>query len=132
MFSAKLFDSYNPMDCSPPSPSVHGISQVRILVWVAISFSRGSSQPRDPACISCISRRILYQGSPLILNYLQSFYLSFSEVIVFFSFRFNFYVTVSGYINTSLVGLLQRNSYNYPLFQQIFTFQKSLKICSAI
>ena len=43
--------------------SVHGISQARILVWVAISFSRGSSQPRDwtqVSCVSCIGRRILY------------------------------------------------------------------------
>ena len=36
----------NPMDCSPPGSSVHGIIQARILKWVAISFSRGSSQPR--------------------------------------------------------------------------------------
>ena len=33
----------NPMDCSPPGSSVHGIFQVRILEWVAVSFSRGSS-----------------------------------------------------------------------------------------
>ena len=38
---------YNPMDCSLPSSSVHGIFQARILEWVAISFSRRSSQPRD-------------------------------------------------------------------------------------
>ena len=37
----------NPVDCSPPGSSVHGISQARVLEWVAISFSRGSSQPRD-------------------------------------------------------------------------------------
>ena len=37
----------NPMNCSPPGSSVHGIVQARILEWVAISFSRGSSQPRD-------------------------------------------------------------------------------------
>ena len=37
----------NPVDCSPPGPSIHGISQARILEWVAISFSRESSQPRD-------------------------------------------------------------------------------------
>ena len=37
----------NPVDCSLPGSSVHGIFQVRILEWVAISFSRGSSQPRD-------------------------------------------------------------------------------------
>ena len=39
----------NPMDYSPPSSSVHGISQTRILEWVAITFSRGSIQPRSPA-----------------------------------------------------------------------------------
>ena len=37
----------DPMDCSPPGSSVHGILQARILEWVAISFSRGSSQPTD-------------------------------------------------------------------------------------
>ena len=36
----------DPMDCSPPGSPVHGIFQVRILEWVAISFSRGSSRPR--------------------------------------------------------------------------------------
>ena len=34
------------MDCSPPGSSVHGILQARILEWVAIAFSKGSSQPR--------------------------------------------------------------------------------------
>ena len=38
------------MDCSPPGSSLHGISQARILEWVAISLSRGSSWPRDPTC----------------------------------------------------------------------------------
>ena len=37
----------DPMDCSPPGSSIHGIFQARVLEWVAISFSRGSSQPRD-------------------------------------------------------------------------------------
>ena len=37
----------NPVDCSLPGFSVHGILQARVLEWVAISFSRGSSQPRD-------------------------------------------------------------------------------------
>ena len=39
----------DPVDYSPPGFSVHGILQARILEWVAISFSRGSSQPRSPA-----------------------------------------------------------------------------------
>ena len=41
----------DPMDCSPPGASVHGILQARILEWVAISFSREPSQPRDQTCV---------------------------------------------------------------------------------
>ena len=48
------------MDCSPPGSSVHGISQAKILEWVAISSSRGSSQPRDWTHVSCTGRQILY------------------------------------------------------------------------
>ena len=43
----------NPKDYSPLDSSLHGILQARILEWVAISFSKGSSQPRDQTCISC-------------------------------------------------------------------------------
>ena len=45
------------MDCSPPSSSVHGISQARIPEWVAISFSRGFSRPRDRTWVSRIAGR---------------------------------------------------------------------------
>ena len=45
------------MDCSPPGSYVHGIFQARILVWVAIPFSRESSQPRDQILVSCIAGR---------------------------------------------------------------------------
>ena len=48
-----------PCTVLPASP-VHGISQARILEWVAISFSRESSRLRDWTCICCISRQILY------------------------------------------------------------------------
>ena len=53
----------NPMDCSTPGSSVPGIFQARILEWVAISSSKGSSSPRDWTLISCgsgIGRQILY------------------------------------------------------------------------
>ena len=57
---------------SPSGSSVPGTLQAIILEWVAISFSRGSSQPRDQTCISCIGRRwqvnslpLSHQGSPL-------------------------------------------------------------------
>ena len=47
----------DPMDCGPPGSSIHGISQARLLEWVAVSVSRGSSQPRDWAHVSCIAGR---------------------------------------------------------------------------
>ena len=47
----------DPMDCSPTGSSIHGIFQARVLEWVAISFSRGSSWPRDWTRVSCIAGR---------------------------------------------------------------------------
>ena len=55
------------MDCSLPGSSVHGIFQARILEWVAISSSKGSSWSRDGThvfCISCTGRPILYHCAP--------------------------------------------------------------------
>ena len=45
----------DPMDCSPPGSSLHGILQARILELVAMSTSRGSSRPRNQTCSSCIA-----------------------------------------------------------------------------
>ena len=50
----------DPMDWSPPGSSVHEISQARILKWVAIFSSRGSSRPRDRTCVSCTASRFFY------------------------------------------------------------------------
>ena len=52
------------MDCSPPDSSVHGISQARILEWVTISFSRGSSQHRNQTCVSYIAGRFFTTVPP--------------------------------------------------------------------
>ena len=60
----------DPMDCSPPGSSIHGISQARILEWVTISFSMGSSWPWDRTCVSSLlhwqvdSLTLSHQGSP--------------------------------------------------------------------
>ena len=43
----------DPMGCSPRGSSVNEVSQARLLVWVAVFFSKGSSQPRDGNCVSC-------------------------------------------------------------------------------
>ena len=47
----------DPVDCNPPGSSVHGILQARILEWVAMPSSRGSSRPRDRTQVSCIAGR---------------------------------------------------------------------------
>ena len=72
----------NPMDCSPPVSSVHGISQARILKWVAISYSKGSSRPRDRTFISCIGRWVLYHLSDQYLQLFKCIGLQVSPVWV--------------------------------------------------
>ena len=70
----------DPADCSPPGSSVHRILQARILEWVAISFSRGSSRPRDRthvSCVSCIGRQVLYHLQPF--KHLDWSYMRYPE-----------------------------------------------------
>ena len=93
---AKLLQSCltlcNPMqkacNCSPPRSSVHGILQARILEWIAISSSRGSSQPRDRTCVSCIGRWFLYPQGHLRILYVHLSFLKTDQVSwkIFFFF----------------------------------------------
>ena len=65
---------YNTMECGPPSSSVNGIYHTRILEWVAVSFFRGSSQPRDRtgiSYVSCKSRQVLHH----LCYWWSSFYI---------------------------------------------------------
>ena len=73
---------FDPMDCSLPGSSVHGIFQARVLEWIAISFSRGSSQPRVWTRVSHIVDRCFtiwaYWWSPnppVTINYRLDFLL---------------------------------------------------------
>ena len=54
----------DPMDCNPTGSSVHGILRARILKWVAIPFSRGSSQSRDQTRVSCLAGRFFTTWPP--------------------------------------------------------------------
>ena len=54
----------DPKNCSPPGSSVHGIFQARMLEWVTIPFSSGSSQPRDWTQVSCIAGKFFTTESP--------------------------------------------------------------------
>ena len=63
MFSSSVLSDCDPMDCSLPGSSVHGISQARILERRAIPFSRGSSWPRDFLHCRWILYHLSHQGS---------------------------------------------------------------------
>ena len=73
----------DPMDCSLSGSSVYGISQARILEWVAISYSRGSSQPRDQTHISCISRWVLshWATREIHLRLLHNYNLMWVQIV---------------------------------------------------
>ena len=55
---------WDPMDCSPSGSSVHGILHIRILEWVAVPSSRGSSWPRDQTCSFCTAGEFFTAGPP--------------------------------------------------------------------
>ena len=73
----------DPMNCSLQVSSVHRISQARILEGITISFSRGSSQPRDQIYISCIGTRILYHWVTEEALYPEKAYVRFCFIISF-------------------------------------------------
>ena len=60
----------NPIECNPPGFPVHRILQAKILEWVAISFSRGSSRPKDQSQVSCIGGRFFFCACKQILHHL--------------------------------------------------------------
>ena len=97
----------NPMGCSLPGSSVHWISQSRILEWVAISFSRGSSWPRDKthiSCVSCIGRQIIYhQCHP---RSLQLFMIVSYDPWYFCELSCNFSLLYSNFTNLSPLPFL--------------------------
>ena len=74
----------DPMGCSPPGFSVHGISQARILKGVAISFSSGSFGPTDWTCISCIGRKIPYWGATRC--YHVGYYMVLNDAVILLNF----------------------------------------------
>ena len=55
----------NPLNCSQTDSSVHGISQARILEWIAVSYFGGSPQPRDGTWVSCLAGRFFNTVTPV-------------------------------------------------------------------
>ena len=57
------------INCSLPHSSIHGILQARILEWIAMPFSRGSSWPRDQTQVSCIADRFFTNWAMRLLDF---------------------------------------------------------------
>ena len=100
----------DPMDCSLPGSSVHGIFQARVLVWVAITFSRRSYWPRDRTQVSCIVGRhftalpFTYNSTyfSMELDLLFSYILGVSSFVclLLFCFRFSKEIEICVYVYT--------------------------------
>ena len=77
----------HPMDYSLPGSSVHGILQARILEWIAILFSRGFSQPRDPTQVSCIAGGFLtiWAICSLLITFLAPIYIQHTPIVLLVS-----------------------------------------------
>ena len=97
------------MDCSPPGSSVHGIFQARILEWVAIPFSRGSSLPRYQTHISCTAGRMFNK---------QKTNFPLSPLNIFMLFRiWNWLPLISIFKTGSIVSFTTYNFINiHPKF----------------
>ena len=125
------------MDCSPPGFSVHGISQGRILEWVAISFSKDSSWPRDRTCISCLAggfftieppgkpqgiKKIIpkdqwFPALPAHENHLENCFFFFKSI--FFKLKCNWFKMLYWFLLYSKV--VQLYMHIYTLFKKYFS-----------
>ena len=92
----------DPMDCGLPGFSVHGILQARILEWVAIPFSRGTSQPRDQTLVTCITGRFftVWATGKSCLHVLAIVNIAIMNIGVHVYFSI---VVFSGYMASSVV-----------------------------
>ena len=89
MFKVKVkscLTLWDPMYCNIPGSSIPGIFQARVLEWVAISFSRGSSQPRDQTRFSHIVGRCFTVWATREVNNGQTYYLS-DWITVYYTWR---------------------------------------------
>ena len=99
---------WNPMNSSLPGSSVHGIFQTRVLEWVSISYSRGSSWPRDQthiSCISCIGRWIL-----------TTFHLGISKTSYHTHTHTHTHTRTHTHTQKSFVGLIKNCTKQSPTF----------------
>ena len=112
---------WDPMDCSLPGSSLHGILQARILEWVAISFSRGSSQPRESTGASCIASGFFTDWAITEARILGL--LLFKSLFFFFN-RINLYTSTFFWIKVKTLVFITAE---YCLFKNLHVIILALK-----
>ena len=115
----------NPMDFSPPGSSIHGILQARILKWVAISFSRGSSWPRDRTQVSHIAGRHFNLWATREAQSMGFFY--FVAIMVLIAMKVNVQDFVWTYVFNSL-GYIHRKAIVRSHGNSMFNFFKTPRL----
>ena len=103
----------DPMDCSPPGSSVHEIFQARILEWVAISFSRGSSQPRDWTRVSCTAGRFFTDWTTREAMYCV--YVHIKQCIYVKPIHFAVHLKLTQHCKSTIFQFKTRNLYSTNL-----------------
>ena len=119
LFSHQVMsDSEIPWTYSPPGSSVHGIFHAGILEWVAISFSRGSSPPRDWIWVSCVANRFFVTEPPvkshtlpvLVLLWKEGFLSSFKKIYSFIYWRI---ITLQNFVDFCQTSAWISHRYTY-------------------
>ena len=117
MYAQSYLTLCDPMDCSPPGSSVHGIFQASTLEWVAISYSRGSSQPRDGTWVSCIDRQTVFHCATweALIMLILGYFILYSDLCL--------------QIFKPFIGIQKNNQFAYLFYNQptYWTFSIALR-----
>ena len=117
-----MSNSCDTMDCSAPGSSVHGNLQARLLGWVAISFSRGSSQPKNQTWVFCTAGRFFTDWAMRVALYHYTSYLF--QCLNMQDPREEKNVTVCEIFlkHLRVVFMCRNNCSSYPKYKLIFNF----------
>ena len=122
------------MGCSPPGSSVHGILPARILEWVAVSFSRGSSRPRDRTQVSRIVGRCFNlwatRGSDFSLVIVDSFVNMFIFTENFILYLTGFYANIKHNQGPVVLSFVFFNNYSLYLAELALPWCSQIFSCS--
>ena len=118
----------DPVDCSLPGSSIHGTFQARVLEWGAISFSRGSSQPRDRTRVSCPAGRFFTDWAIREAGNGKIIFFTWGRAVSFWSTGREHRMVHKGCISHSEINLFAANSWKINLKIHTYLYLINLSI----